>query len=49
MPEFICKECGKKYKREFYYKKHLKEKHDIDVDEEDPEYSSCEVIVLTKQ
>ena len=33
MPEFICKECGKKYKREFYYKKHLKEKHGIDVDE----------------
>ena len=32
MPEFTCKECGKKYKREFYYKKHLKEKHGIDVD-----------------
>ena len=35
MPEFICKECGKKYKREFYYKKHLKEKHEIDIDEEE--------------
>ena len=35
MPEFTCKECGKKYKREFYYKKHLKEKHGIDVDEEE--------------
>ena len=35
MPEFICKECGKKYKKEFYYKKHLKEKHGIDVDEEE--------------
>ena len=33
MPEFTCKECGKKYKREFYYKKHLKEKHGIDDDE----------------
>jgi len=32
MPEFTCKECGKIYKREFYYKKHLKEKHGIDVD-----------------
>tara|TARA_B100000674_G_C37860576_1_gene924603 strand:- start:387 stop:1337 length:951 start_codon:yes stop_codon:yes gene_type:complete len=37
MPEFTCKECGKKYKREFHYKKHLKEKHDIDVDEEEEE------------
>jgi len=35
MPEFICKECGKKYKREFYYKKHLKEKHGIDVDKKE--------------
>ena len=34
MPEFTCKECGKKYKREFYYKKHLKEKHGIDEVEE---------------
>ncbi|MBI29350.1 MAG: hypothetical protein CMI95_05620 [Pelagibacteraceae bacterium] len=35
MSEFTCKECGKKYKREFYYKKHLKEKHGIDIDEEE--------------
>ena len=34
MPEFTCKECGKIYKREFYYKKHLKEKHGIDEIEE---------------
>ena len=33
MPDLTCKECGKIYKREFYYKKHLKEKHGIDVDE----------------
>ena len=33
MPELTCKECGKIYKREFYYKKHLKEKHGINVDE----------------
>tara|TARA_B110000285_G_scaffold196601_1_gene227693 strand:- start:1064 stop:2335 length:1272 start_codon:yes stop_codon:yes gene_type:complete len=32
MYEFICKKCGKVYKKEFYYKKHLKEKHGIDVD-----------------
>tara|TARA_B100000683_G_C12481856_1_gene551678 strand:- start:548 stop:1744 length:1197 start_codon:yes stop_codon:yes gene_type:complete len=32
MPDLTCKECGKIYKREFYYKKHLKEKHGIDVD-----------------
>ena len=35
MPEFICKECDKKYKREFYYKKHMKEKHGIDVDKKE--------------
>tara|TARA_Y100001958_G_scaffold71691_1_gene48345 strand:+ start:108 stop:1529 length:1422 start_codon:yes stop_codon:yes gene_type:complete len=34
MPEFTCKECGKIYKREFYYKKHLKEKHGIDESKE---------------
>ena len=33
MPDLTCKKCGKIYKREFYYKKHLKEKHGIDVDE----------------
>ena len=42
MPEFTCKECGKKYKREFYYKKHMKEKHGIDVDEEEVEEEEVE-------
>jgi len=35
MSEYICKECGKIYKREFYYKKHMKDKHGIDVDKVD--------------
>ena len=42
MPDFTCKECGKKYKREFYYKKHLKAKHGIDVDEVKEEINMIE-------
>ena len=49
MSKFTCKECGKIYKREFYYKKHLKEKHGIDVDEVKQEEEKEEVKIKVKE